>query len=86
MTSAATTAIVNARSATRASASVARTVKEKEPTVVAVPVMRPLAASSLKPAGRAPAEIDHVYGARPPVAATAASSQHRWWCSAGSWS
>ena len=38
------------------------------PALVAVPVIAPVLEFKLKPAGRAPLEIDHVYGNVPPVA------------------
>ena len=48
-------------------ASVALTVKSNVPAVVGVPVIAPLL-DNVKPPGSAPALIDHVYGAVPPVA------------------
>ena len=51
----------------RLAASVALTVKSNVPAVVGVPVIAPLL-DNVKPPGSAPALIDHVYGAVPPVA------------------
>ena len=39
---------------------------------VGVPLICPLAVFSVSPAGREPAESDHVYGVLPPVVATVA--------------
>ena len=52
--------------------SVARTVKLKVPLAVGVPVMAPVAAFKLSPAGSEPLVIDQVYGAVPPLAASVA--------------
>ena len=49
--------------------SVTITVKFAVPTVVGVPVMAPVDAFRVRPVGRAPTEIDQVYGAVPPLAA-----------------
>ena len=46
------------------------TVNGKEPAAVGVPLMTPVAGLSTRPAGNAPDETDHVYGAVPPAAAT----------------
>jgi hypothetical protein len=46
------------------------TPNEKFPLIVGVPEMTPVDAARLSPAGRLPEEIDHVYGAVPPVACT----------------
>jgi hypothetical protein len=51
--------------------SVAVTVKFDVPAAEGVPEIIPVAASRPNPAGRVPAEIDHVYGAVPPVAVSA---------------
>ena len=61
-------AMVNAFVVVRAAASVTRNVTLAETAAVGVPVMAPVVALSERPAGSAPAEIDHVYGAAPPVA------------------
>ena len=45
-------------------------VKLYVPIVVALPLMTPVVAFSVRPAGRAPDTTDHMYGARPPVAAS----------------
>lgn len=42
-------------------------VNDEFPALVGTPVMSP-AALSVKPAGKAPEEIDHVYGVLPPPA------------------
>jgi hypothetical protein len=44
------------------------TPKEKFPLPVGFPEMTPVDAARLSPVGRLPEEIDHVYGAVPPVA------------------
>jgi hypothetical protein len=44
------------------------TPNEKFPLPVGVPEIRPVEGAKLSPAGRVPEEIDHVYGAVPPVA------------------
>jgi hypothetical protein len=44
-------------------------VKVDVPVAVGVPEITPVAAFRVRPAGRVPAEIDHVYGIEPPVAA-----------------
>jgi len=43
-------------------------VKLKVPLAVGVPEIRPVLAVRLRPAGRLPEVIDHVYGIVPPVA------------------
>ena len=47
------------------------TPKEKFPLAVGVPETRPVEGARLSPAGRAPEEIDQVYGDVPPVACRA---------------
>jgi len=49
-------------------ASLTRTVKLNEPTVVGVPLMAPVLAFTLSPSGSDPVEIAQLYGAVPPVA------------------
>ncbi len=51
--------------------SATRTVNAEVPAAVGVPLIWPVEASSARPAGSAPAETDHAYGAAPPVAASA---------------
>lgn len=46
-------------------------VKDAVPAVVGFPVSAPVDGFNDTPAGRVPAETDHVYGVRPPVAETA---------------
>jgi hypothetical protein len=48
--------------------SVTLTVKLYVAAVVGVPEMTPVDALSDNPGGRAPADIDHVYGSVPPIA------------------
>ena len=43
-------------------------VKLKVPLALGVPKIRPVLAARLRPAGRVPEVIDHVYGVIPPVA------------------
>lgn len=43
-------------------------VKLKVPLAAGVPEIRPVLAARLRPAGRLPEVIDHVYGVVPPVA------------------
>jgi len=62
---------LNALDALFLAVSVTCTVKLNEPAAVGVPERAPLAASSEMPAGRAPAMTAQVYGAVPPVAASA---------------
>ena len=52
--------------------SVARTVKLEVPAVVGVPVIAPVLGLRVRPAGRGPLRIDHVYGEVPPLAASVA--------------
>ena len=52
--------------------SLAWTVKSLVPEAVGVPLIAPVEASRLNPAGRLPPLIDHVYGAVPPVPETVA--------------
>jgi hypothetical protein len=47
------------------------TPNEKLPLAVGVPETRPVEGARLSPAGRAPEEIDQVYGEVPPVACKA---------------
>jgi hypothetical protein len=49
--------------------SVTLTVKLLVPLLDGVPVMAPLLAFKLRPAGRLPTVMDHVYGVTPPLAA-----------------
>ena len=60
--------IESARVSVRDPLSVTRTVKFAVCAVVGVPVIAP-AVVSVNPAGNDPAEVSHVYGAVPPVAA-----------------
>jgi len=53
------------------SLSVAVTVKLLAPTVVGVPLITPVVALRLRPAGRAPAVTAYLYGPMPPAAVTA---------------
>ena len=53
-------------------ASVTLTVKLLVPVAVGVPEMTPVLGASDKPAGSVPAEIDQVYGAVAPLAASVA--------------
>jgi hypothetical protein len=48
--------------------SVTRTLKENTLAADGVPLITPLFAVRVKPAGSAPSTIDHVRGKRPPVA------------------
>jgi hypothetical protein len=48
------------------------TVKLLVPVPVRVPEITPLLEERVNPAGRLPADMDHVYGGTPPVAVTAA--------------
>jgi hypothetical protein len=48
---------------------VARTVKLEVPAVVGVPLITPVLAVRLKPAGKVPVAIDQLKGVLPPVAA-----------------
>jgi len=50
------------------SASATVAVKLTVPAAVGVPEMIPSDGTRLSPAGRLPEEIDHVYGAAPPLA------------------
>jgi hypothetical protein len=50
--------------------SVNLTVKLKRPSLVGVPEITPVAALRESPRGKAPADIDQVYGAQPPVTAS----------------
>ena len=52
------------------SESVTFTVKFEVPTADGVPLMAPVAAFNVKPAGSAPVEMLQAYGAKPPVAAS----------------
>src|SRR4051812_20327733 len=47
--------------------SVTVTVKCVVPPAVGAPLIAPVAGSSVRPAGSAPAETDHVYGPAPPI-------------------
>jgi len=46
-------------------------VKFDVPLAVGVPEITPVIAASVRPAGRLPAEIDHVYAGVPPLACSA---------------
>ena len=48
--------------------SVTRTVKFEVPAVVGVPVIAPVDPFNVKPAGKLPAIVAHVYGVVPPAA------------------
>jgi len=52
--------------------SVTRTVKVNVPMVVGFPEIFPVDEASLRPGGRLPPVVDHVYGVVPPVAASVA--------------
>ena len=52
------------------SESVTIMVKFDVPVAVGVPLIAPVAAFNVNPAGKVPLKMDHVYGAAPPVAAT----------------
>ena len=53
--------------AVASSASVTRTAKENAPTVVGVPLIRPVEAFSVSPGGSAPELSANPYGAVPPM-------------------
>ena len=65
----ATTFMLKALVAVCPAASVTRTLKLALPANVGVPVMSPVDDRE-SPGGKAPVASDHVYGARPPVAAS----------------
>ena len=68
MVSPATTVIVNALVACTLAASVTCAVKLKLPALVGIPVMAPLVASNVRPAGKEPDVMDQRYGGVPPTA------------------
>src|SRR5690606_18503191 len=63
-----TTVMVTGRLAVRLSASCTSTVATYRPVVVGVPVISPVASSSVKPGASSPAITNHLYGGVPPVA------------------
>ena len=58
--------------------SVTATVKSVVPPAVGLPLISPVEAFSVRPAGSAPVATDHVYGPAPPITLSVASNASSW--------